>query len=321
MRTIAITKKCLECEKKLILSSIEKDDKVLFFGNEQELLESEDIENIDIVFGEPELSTIPFMKNLRWIQMTWAGANKYTASAEVFDNIILTSASGAYGSVISEYVISGILVLYRNLFLYRTQMKNGYWYKIESEDTLEGKRALILGTGNIGQETAKKLRCFGVYTVGMSRTTRDKQLFFDELYTIENLDDQLQSADVVIITLPGTAETKGMFDEERINKMKSNSMLVNVGRGFVVNTDALTNALHKGVLGGAVLDVTNPEPLPETHPLRYMENVVLTPHISGISWGENEFTRKKILDIFCENMKLDSKSELLKNMIDFSKGY
>ena len=76
MRTIAITKKCLECEKKLILSSIEKDDKVLFFGNEQELLESEDIENIDIVFGEPELSTIPFMKNLRWIQMTWAAANK-----------------------------------------------------------------------------------------------------------------------------------------------------------------------------------------------------------------------------------------------------
>lgn len=321
MRIIAITKKCLENEKKLILSSLEKDDKVLFFSNEQELLASEDLDYIDIVFGEPELSTIPLMKKLRWVQMTWAGANKYTSRAELFNKIVLTSASGAYGGVISEYIISGILALYRNLFLYRTQMEMGYWNKIESEDTLEGKRILILGTGNIGQETAKKLKCFGAYTVGMSRITRDKQIFFDELYTTENLDNQLQSVDVVIIALPGTPETRGMFDEERINRMKTNALLVNVGRGFVVNTDTLTNALQKGILRGAVLDVTEPEPLPETHPLRYMKNVVLTPHISGISWGENKFTRKRILDIFCENLKHDCKNELLKNVIDFNKGY
>lgn len=321
MRTIAITKKCLESEKNLILAAIEKDDRALFFGNEQELLESEDIENIDIVFGEPELSTIPYMKNLRWIQMTWAGANKYTSSAELFDHISLTSASGAYGNVISEYIIAGILALYRNLFLYREQMKNGYWDKIEREDTLEGKRALILGTGNIGQETAKKLKCFETYTVGMSRNTKDKQLGFDEMDTIKNLDDQLQTADVVIIALPGTTETAGMFDEERINKMKSDSVLVNVGRGFIVDTVALTNALQNGRLKGAVLDVTNPEPLPEKHPLRDMENVLLTPHISGIGWGDNKFTRKRILDIFCENIKRDDKKECLKNTIDFSKGY
>ena len=321
MRIIAITKKCLECEKEFILSSVAKEDKVLFFDNEKELLKSEDYANIEIVFGEPEHSTIHFMKNLRWIQMTWAGANKYTSVPDFPDHIILTSASGAYGCVISEYIVSGILALYKNLFSYRAQMKSGGWNCIEGEETLEGKRVLILGTGNIGQETAKKLRCFGAYTVGICRTPGNKPLSFDEIYTIDSVDTQLQSADVVIIALPGTAETQGMFDAERIKKMKANAILVNVGRGFVVNTDELTNALQKGLLRGAVLDVTDPEPLPEKHPLRSMENVLLTPHISGIGWGENKFTRKRILDIFCENLKRDKNNEPKKNIIDFSKGY
>ena len=321
MRIIAITKICLECEKKLILSSVEKEDKVLFFDNEKELLKSEDYADIEIVFGEPEHSTISFMKNLRWIQMTWAGANKYTSAADFPNHITLTSASGAFGCVISEYIVSGILALYKNLFSYRAQMKSGGWNQIENDDTLEGKRVLILGTGNIGQETAKKLRCFGCYIVGICRTPHNKHLPFDEIYTIDNIDTQLQSADVVIIALPGTTETEGMFNAEKIKKMKANAILVNVGRGFVVNTDELTNALQKGLLRGAVLDVTEPEPLPENHPLRYMENVLLTPHISGISWGENKFTRKRILDIFCENLKRDKNNEPKRNVIDFSRGY
>ncbi|MBQ7926316.1 MAG: D-2-hydroxyacid dehydrogenase [Lachnospiraceae bacterium] len=321
MRTIAITKKCLDYEKELILSSVEKEDKVFFFDSESELLVSEDYANMEIVFGEPEHSTIHLMKNLRWIQMTWAGANKYTSTTNFPGKITLTSASGAYGYVISEYIISGLLALTKNLFSYGEQMKNGGWNKIEGEDTLEGKRVLILGTGDIGQETAKKLKCFGCYTVGICRTSGNQLRHFDEIYTIDVLDTQLKMAEVVIIALPGTAETAGMFDAERIEKMKANAILVNVGRGFIVNTDDLTNALQTGLLKGAVLDVTEPEPLPEKHPLRYMENVVLTPHISGISWGENRFTRKRILDIFCENLKRDRDNEPKKNVIDFSKGY
>lgn len=321
MRTIAITKTCLEHEKNLILSSVEKEDKVLFFDSEKELLKSRDCENIEIIFGEPEPGAIPFMKNLRWIQMTWAGANKYTSAGDFPDDIILTSASGAYGAVISEYIISGILALCKNLFPYRGQMKNGGWDKIEGDDTLEGKRALILGAGNIGQETAKKLKCFGSYTVGICRTPGAEYPDFDEIYTTDSIDAQLESADMVIIALPGTAETAGMFDAERINRMKTDAILVNVGRGFIVNTDALTDALQKGLLRGAVLDVTEPEPLPENHPLRFLENVVLTPHISGISWGENRFTRKRILDIFCQNLKRDQNHEPKRNRIDFGKGY
>lgn len=321
MRRIAVIKKCLENEKKQILSSVEEADKVLFFDDEKELLESGDCADIEIILGEPENSTIHLMKNLRWIQMTWAGANKYTSAVDFPDHITLTGASGAYGGVISEYIVSGILALYKNLFPYRAQLQRGGWNQLEGDDTLEGKRVLILGTGNIGQETAGKLRCFGAYTVGICRTPGRRHVSFDELYTTDNVDAQLQRADVVIIALPGTAETRGMFDAKRFKKMKAGAIFVNVGRGFIVDTDDLTDALQKGLLRGAVLDVTDPEPLPEKHPLRHMENVILTPHISGVSWGENGFTRRRILDIFCENMKRDQNREPKRNRIDFGKGY
>mgnify|MGYP003289404769 CR=1 FL=1 len=321
MRTIAITKKCTEYEKELILASAEKDDKVLFFDNEIDLLESEELDDVEIVLGEPALSTVHSMKNLRWIQMTWAGVNIYTSAPDFPENIVLTNASGAYGCVISEYIVSGILALVKNLFAYRAQMQDGGWSKIEGEDTIEGKRALILGTGNIGEETAKKLKCFGCETVGICRTPGKKIPFFDEVYIIDSLDEQLPCADIVIIALPGTAETTGMFDADRINRMKTDAILVNVGRGFIVNTDAVTEALQNGRIRGAVLDVTDPEPLPEKHPLRFMGNVVLTPHISGVSWGDNTYTKKRIMEIFCENLERDNNNEEKRNVVDFRKGY
>ncbi len=321
MRVIAVIRNSLENERDLILSSVEVDDKVLFFHSEAEMIKSGECQNVEIVFGEPEYSTIRSMEKLRWIQMTWAGANKYTSLPDFPKEITVTSASGAYGYVISEYIVSGLLALSKKLFLYREQMKSGDWSKIEGNDTLEGKKAVILGTGNIGKETAKKLRCFGCYTVGICRTLRKSDTPFDKLYTINDLDDQLRTADVVIIALPGTKETAGMFDAEKIRQMKKSAVLVNVGRGFIVNTHDLTNALQNGALSGAVLDVTDPEPLPADHPLRRMENVVLTPHVSGTTWGENQFTRKRIIDIFCENLRLDSKNETKKNVVDFSRGY
>lgn len=321
MRTIAITKKCTEYEKNRILSSVEKEDRVLFFDNEKELLESKDFEDVEIILGEPELSTIHSMKKLRWLQMTWAGVNIYTSAPDFPKNVVVTNASGAYGCVISEYIVSGILALVKNLFAYRVQMQDGGWSKIEGEDTIEGKRVLILGTGNIGEDTAKKLKCFGCYIVGICRTPGKENAFFDEMFTIDSLDEQLQSADVVVIALPGTAETAGMFDADRISKMKADAILVNVGRGFIVNTDAVTDALQNRRIRGAVLDVTDPEPLPENHPLRNMENVILTPHISGVSWGDNNFTKKRIMEIFCENLKRDNNNEPKRNVVDFSKGY
>ena len=321
MRTIAITKPCVETERKQILSAVEAADKVRFFDSEKEMLESGERANIDVVLGEPDLSTIHAMKNLRWIQMTWAGANKYTSIPDFPAHITVTSASGAFGKIISEHILAGILSLYKNLRAYRGQLQQGAWQLLDTDETLEGKRALILGTGNIGCETAKRLKDFDAYTVGISRTQKKKSPYFDESYTAEQMDAQLRTADLVVIALPGTEKTRGMFCKERFQNMKPGALFINVGRGFVADTDALTEVLNSGHLRGAVLDVTDPEPLPPDHPLRHMENVILTPHVSGISWGTNRFTRKRIVDIFQENLQRDAQGISLCNIIDFKQGY
>lgn len=315
MRKIAIMKDCT-------LQEIAQLEKAMFPGDtvyyRQQAWKDEEIH---IVLGEPDLAQIQKMPKLRWIQMTWAGANKYTSMADFPANITVTSASGAFGNIISEHILAGILCLYKNLPAYRRQMAEGGWSQETGDDTLEGKNALILGTGNIGTETAKKLKAFGVRTTGICRENTAADPSFDCCYTSEHLDELLPEADLVIVALPGTAETANMMGAAQFAKMKKSALFVNVGRGFVADTDALTNALETGAIRGAVLDVVNPEPLPANHKLRSLSNVVLTPHISGISWGENLLTRKKILDIFAENLRLDAQNLPLNNTIDFTKGY
>jgi phosphoglycerate dehydrogenase-like enzyme len=290
MRKIAILKDCKEQEKSMILASA-SDDKVLFFGTDDELLRSEQAQEVEIIFGEPEVSTVNALKNLRWVQMTWAGANKYTSSPDYPGGVTLTSASGAFGGVISEHIMAGLLALYKNLRAYRTQLQQDGWQLLSGDDSIEGKRALILGMGDIGTHTARKLKAFGAVTVGIGRSKRESAEYFDECYTTSELNEQLKKADMVISTLPGTPETKKLLNSERIAMIPSHAIVANVGRGFVIDTEALTEALQAKQLGGAVLDVTYPEPLPCGHPLRNMDNVILTPHVSGISWGENDLTR------------------------------
>lgn len=321
MRRIAIMKDCTEQEMVLLKEAAQPDDKFFCFRGKQDFEACEEKTQIEIVFGEPGLNTILAMKSLRWIQMSWAGANKYTAMEKFPANITLTSASGAFGGIISEHILAGILTLYKNLRPYQRQLQSGGWQLLSGDNTLEKKRVLILGTGNIGTETAKKMKAFEAYTVGICRVQREKPAFFDECYTVERLDEELPKADVVIVALPGTKETAGMFCTKRISKMKPDAVFVNVGRGFVADTQALTDALEQGVIRGAVLDVTDPEPLPADHKLRFLENVVLTPHVSGISWGDNPLTKQKIMDIFCENLQRDAAGKPLRNVIDFQHGY
>ena len=133
------------------------------------------------------------------------------------------------------------------------------------------------------------------------------------------VDEYLPQADCVAITLPGTTATKGMFDAERMAKMKDGAILLNVGRGMIVDTDALCAALENGKLAGAGVDVTDPEPLPADHPLWKMENAVITPHISG-GYHLQE-THDRIVRIMAENLKRFLAGEPLRNVVDFSTGY
>lgn len=155
--------------------------------------------------------------------------------------------------------------------------------------------------------------------IGVRRTGTDKPGFVDELIHTDKLDEYLPQADCVAITLPGTTATKGMFDAERMAKMKDGAILLNVGRGMIVDTDALCAALENGKLAGAGVDVTDPEPLPADHPLWKMENAVITPHISG-GYHLQE-THDRIVRIMAENLKRFLAGEPLRNVVDFSTGY
>ena len=321
MRTIAILKDCKDTEKDMILSACKSEDRVLFFDGDDALLGSEYANDIEIIFGEPEVATVNALPKLRWVQMTWAGANKYTSAPDYPAHVSLTSASGAFGAIISEHIIAGILALCKNLRAYRSQMIGGEWQLLSGDDSIEGKRALILGMGDIGTHTAKKLQAFGAVTVGVGRSARKSAAHFDECYDVGCIDELLPDADLIISTLPGTQQTRGLINGERIAKMSRNAIFANVGRGFVVDTEALTQALQNGRLRGAALDVTDPEPLPRQHPLRYLDNVILTPHVSGISWGENDMTRHKIIRIFTDNLERDASYAPLLHQIDLARGY
>ena len=218
-------------------------------------------------------------------QLTWAGADKYTKMKAFPTGVTLTNASGAFGKIISEYVIGNIIALYRELPNYWKNKQKHLWVQNRSSETIYGKNILILGTGDIGRNIAHRMKAFETHVTGIKRTAVPEHLQqmkeFDEVYDLTALDQQLQKADILIGCLPGTPETKGLLNYERLYSMKKDAILVNVGRGSLIPTEDLIRVLEEGHLKGAVLDVFETEPLPETSPLWNMENVLITPHIPG----------------------------------------
>lgn len=312
---------CVEAERESLRRGLDAADELLFFEDYGELLKSSVRDKIEVLIGEPPMDVLRRLKGLRWLQMTWAGVDMYTGEADFPEAVQLTNASGVFGKVISEYILTGILVLYRKAFDYHVQMRQGGWQVISGERTLEGKTALILGAGDIGCETARKLKAFDVKVWGIRRVAREKPMYFDEMYTMDRLDELLTQADLVIAALPGTIFTKGLLTKKQLLRMKKDAVFVNVGRGTLLSTRDLLDVLAQGHLAGAVLDVTDAEPLPPEHPLRQSERVLLTPHVSGVSWGDIPETRAKIMDMCCENLRRYRNGERLKNLVDLRQGY
>ncbi len=279
------------------------------------------LQKAEAIIGQPALSEVRQCPRLRWIQMSWAGTDIYTAKGGFPQRVKLTNARGCFRVVISEYILAVLLELCRNLKGYARNQMEGRWERLGSEMLLYGKRALILGAGDIGTGTAKRLRAFDVHVTGLRRTDRNFPDCFDRMVTIEELDRELPNADIVIGCLPDTPATRGLLDEGRLRKMKPDAFLVNVGRGSLIDTDALVCVLREGFLGGVALDVTDPEPLPPGHPLWGMERVVLTPHIAGTSFGSSRDTENRILQVCCQNIgRYLDRRELL-NQVDFATGY
>ena len=199
-----------------------------------------DIGSAEVVIGEPRTERIREAKNLKFVQMTWAGADIYTRGGFP-QGIKIANASGAFGPVIAEYVIGAILCVYRRFPEYIENQKVCIWRNAGAERTIEGKTALILGTGDIGSNIAKRLSAFGTKNIGIRRTGEPAQ-YFDEMHTLSNIDALLPRADLVIGCLPNTKETGHILNYDRLCLMKSDALFINVGRGSLIDTDALIRA-------------------------------------------------------------------------------
>ena len=162
---------------------------------------------------------------------------------------------------------------------------------------LYGKQVGIVGCGSVGTECAKRFKAFGCYVVGVDIKPYQNEIY-DTMLPLDNLDDVLTSADVIVLTLPLTDETKHLMNKSRFSCLKEGAVIVNIARGAIIDTDALLTALNTH-LGGAVLDVFEEEPLDESSPLWNMDNVIITPHNSFVSDGNHA----RMLDVIMNNLE------------------
>lgn len=290
----------------------------MVFAQGDHTIIARELENAEVIIGEPAPQMLCDAKKLKWMQITWAGADRYTRDFP--QNVILTNASGAFGRIISEYTMGMILAQYKRLPQYYVNQKNKTWADLGSERSLLNKTVVILGTGNVGSNIAQKLHAFGTYNIGINRSGKQGE-HFDECHPLEMLDAYLPKADIVIGALPRTPFTQGLFDYARMQLIPKDALLVNVGRGTMIVTGDLEKLLEEGHFSGVVLDVMDPEPLPETSPLWTTDRVLLTPHISGIGFGHEDATEAVIWDICRENLRLYAAGNPLTHVVDVAAGY
>lgn len=276
----------------------------------------------DAIIGEPDEAQLQKARALSWLQLTWAGADSYARMARFPAGVTLCNVSGAFGTVISEYVLGSIVALYRALPVYWDQQKRHIWQQQESASTIFGKQALVLGMGDLGSNIARRMQAFGARVTGIRRTQRQElPEGFAQADTMDALDELLPLADIVINCLPSTKTTRGLMSRERLCSMKKGALFVNVGRGDFVRNDDLVFALAGGHLGGAILDVLETEPLEEASALWDMENVLLTPHIAGPSFEGNVDVQSAIWAICMENLDCYLDGKPLAHVVDRSAGY
>lgn len=279
----------------------------------------EDVDWAQVILGNVPATMLHGSPALEWLQTNSAGVEAYIQPGVLAGDTLLTNATGAYGLAIAEHMLGMLLELFKKLELYRDAQKSGAWQSQGAVKAVYGSTVLVLGMGDIGGEFAARCKALGAKVIGVRRSPRPCPEYADEVHLLEDLDSLLPQADVVAVTLPGTDATRGLMSRERLAKMKEGAVLLNVGRGFIVDTEALCDALERGHLSGAGVDVTDPEPLPPTHRLWNIPTAVVTPHISGFYHLRE--THERIVGIFLENLRHFQAGEPLRNLVDFATGY
>ena len=291
--------------------------------SEAEFLGVKDFSQVDqdveilVSFGqEITEETILNFPRLRWIQVMSAGIDHLPLQTMAVRGIALTNVRGVHQIQMSEHILWNILTLMRQGQIYIRHQVQKVWDPEVRIEELYGKTVCIVGAGSIGEAVAKKCRAFGMTVWGVSRSGKKHQAY-DCMGTMDDLPAFLGSSDIVVVILPLTAETFGMFNKDLFSQMKAGSYFVNVARGPVVNEPDLLVALNTGKIRAAALDVFMQEPLPQSSPFWGLDNVLLTPHVGG----RTPHYTARAFEIFMKNLRFYPDFEQMHNHIDLSKGY
>ena len=237
-------------------------------------------------------------QSLRFIQTTSVGLDRMPLDYINAQGIQLYNARGVYSVPMAEWALCGVLSLYKHITAFLDRQANALWEKDRTVRELSGDTVLVVGCGSVGTECAKRFKAFGT-RVAAADICRPTAACYDTFYSMDALPSALEIADVIVLTLPLTEETRGMFGKTLFSKCKRGATLVNIARGAVLCEKDLIEALESGILGGAVLDVFETEPLPKDSPLWEMENVLITPHNSFASSKNNE----RLFDVIYQNLE------------------
>ncbi len=274
------------------------------------------VKNADVIIGNVPLELLRKSDRLRFLQLNMAGSDAY--AGKLREGVLLANASGAYGLAISEHMLGVTLMLMKKLYLYRDNQNVSLWHDEGRVTSLDGANVLVVGMGDIGGMYAEKCHLLGAKCTGIRRNPRLKPYYVDDVFTLDSIDTLIPEADVIALTLPNSEESRYLMNRERLFMMKKGAILLNVGRGNAIVTDALVEVLNEGhILAG--VDVTDPEPLPREHPLWKCPNIIVTPHISG--YYHLKQTHDRIIEIAAENLKRFSNGEPLLNSVNAATGY
>ena len=314
--SILVTVPFTEKQKMKILKAA--DNREVIFCSEDSVTIRQ-IEEAEIIIGNLPVSMLPKAEKLKWLQLNSAGVDAYCKKGVLKEKVILTNASGAYDISVAENMVAATMTLMKQLYIYHDNQRQHIWRDEGRVLSAHGSCVLVLGLGNIGLNYARKMKAMGCYIIGLRKHIGAAVEGVDEVYTIDKLDDCLSRADIVAAVLPGTDETKGLLDRNRFAIMKKTAYLINMGRGNVVNSNDLCQALIEGKIAGALLDVTDPEPLPDEHPLWDAPGLYITPHVAG--GFHIPITLEMVADICAMNLTNYLNHTPLINVIDRKEGY
>ena len=267
------------------------------------------LDQAEVLFGIPGdsaagLAEVAALPRLRWVHATSAGAGEVVRTAklpaEALERVAITTSSGVHAIPLAEFAVLGLLAIAKELPRFAEDQRARAWPELRSPlRELDGQTLFLVGLGEIGRETARLAKAFGMRTVGIRRSRKPPPEHVDEVHGPDRLAELAGRADAMVVSLPLTGETAGMIGRAVIERLPPSCIFVNVGRGGVVDEPALVEALRAGRIAGAVLDVFATEPLPQDSPLWDLPNVLVTPHAVALSARENQ----RIAELFVANLR------------------